>query len=189
MQGTEGMAGRSAEVWANWPTAEDKEVLCGDRELHQVVGPVRSYGPTKRRRPSDPAIRDTGQLGKTQGGLHGRDNADTEQASKTAGQTVTILRLRWSFSLPEKAFRNMERRKARKNPGELDWNWKYRNITYGFITYTRKYRNNPGCIWVCIIYTCVCLWKPYSHTHTFPISSKQWHPSSNEHPKPLNLCF
>lgn len=117
-------------------------MLCGDRELHRVVGPVRSYRPTKRRRPSDPAVSDTGQLGETQGGLRGRDDADTEEASNTAGQTVTTLRL--SFSLPENAFRNMERRKARKNPGELDWNWKYRNVTYSFITYTRKYRKNSG---------------------------------------------
>ncbi|XP_032944144.1 basic proline-rich protein-like [Rhinolophus ferrumequinum] len=68
--------------------AEDKQVLCGDRELHRVVGPVRSYGPTKRCRPSDPAVNDTGQSGETQGGLRGRDDADTEEASNTAGQTA-----------------------------------------------------------------------------------------------------
>lgn len=54
--------------------------------------------------------------------------------------------MKTSFLLPEKAFINMERRKARKKPGELDWNWKYRNITYGSVIYIHRHRNNYGCI-------------------------------------------
>lgn len=34
-----------------------------------------------------------------------------------------------------------------------------------------------------------CVYKPYLHTHTSLSSYKQWHPSSNGHPKPLNFAF